>query len=138
MQATITSKKIITDCPKPRALSTEQNSVQRKISSVRVQYGHVDWKWSEDNKKMKHRLIHCIEKRLQIRNGSIEEQENCTKRPTMHLTLWSYKVGRLGVLNENKGKVPTEGDGASTRIIPTRISHEVSVSTEGVEELKEL
>ncbi|GJU73781.1 hypothetical protein Tco_1265186 [Tanacetum coccineum] len=111
-------------------------------------------KWSEDDKRRSKDFITAIEKRLQIRRiyrslesfvgGRIRDIDyrliNRTTRtvpkdrPCMLLN-WSYKVGKVRSKSENKGKVPTEME-LGLEFTQQGSSHELSVSTEGVEELK--
>ncbi|GJW27065.1 hypothetical protein Tco_0040876 [Tanacetum coccineum] len=111
-------------------------------------------KWSEDDKRRSKDFITAIEKRLQIRRiyrslesfvgGRIRDIDyrliNRTTRTVPKdrpciLLNWSYKVGKVRSKSENKGKVPTEME-LVLELTQQGSSHEVSVSTEGVEELK--
>ncbi|GJX81098.1 hypothetical protein Tco_0329247, partial [Tanacetum coccineum] len=111
-------------------------------------------KWSEDDKRRSKDFITAIEKRLQIRRifrslesfvgGRIRDIDyrliNRTTRTVPKdrpciLLNWSYKVGKVRSKSENKGKVPTEME-LGLELTQQGSSHEVSVSTEGVEELK--
>ncbi|GJS39519.1 hypothetical protein Tco_0564562, partial [Tanacetum coccineum] len=84
-------------------------------------------KWSEDDKRRSKDFITAIEKRLQIRRiyrslesfvgGRIRDIDyrliNRTTRTVPKdrpciLLNWSYKVGKVRSISENKGKVPTE------------------------------
>ncbi|GJX54974.1 integrase, catalytic region, zinc finger, CCHC-type containing protein [Tanacetum coccineum] len=111
-------------------------------------------KWSEDDKRRSKDFITVIEKRLQIRRifrslesfvgGRIRDIDyrliNRTTRTVPKdrpciLLNWSYKVGKVRSKSENKGKVPTEIE-LVLELTQQGSSHEVSISTEGVEELK--
>ncbi|GJY17603.1 hypothetical protein Tco_0389094 [Tanacetum coccineum] len=89
-------------------------------------------KWSEDDKRRSKDFITAIEKRLQIRRiyRSLESFVGGRIRDI------DYRlINRTTSKSENKGKVPTEME-LVLELTQQGSSHEVSVSTEGVEELK--
>ncbi|GJT98711.1 hypothetical protein Tco_1094229 [Tanacetum coccineum] len=77
--------------------------------------------WSEDDRRRSKEFMEVIKARLK------------TRRIFRSPESFSYKVGKVRSKSENKGIVPTEMELVLEQT-QQGTSHEVSVSTEGVEE----
>ncbi|GJY26705.1 hypothetical protein Tco_0401431 [Tanacetum coccineum] len=127
-------KEDYTIVPKPRAVVYRDRNDQRKLMRLKELHKFSDGTLTRVMEKLDHMVkdFHLFEynKGMETRKWRTVPKD----RPCMLLN-WSYKVGKVRSKSENKGKVPTEME-LGLEFTQQGSSHEVSVSTEGVEELK--